>query len=49
MIEVVKPKFLSFICTTAHPAGCEELVRRQIDYVKSMPPTGQKRKVLVIG
>ena len=31
---VVEPKVKGFICTTAHPKGCEESVRRQIEYTK---------------
>ena len=32
---IIKPKIRGFICTTAHPAGCEANVREQIAYVKS--------------
>lgn len=46
---IVKPKIKNFICTTAHPDGCEEHVRRQIQYIKSCPRTAGKRNVLVIG
>jgi len=31
---IVEPKVKGFICTTAHPAGCKESVRRQIAYCK---------------
>lgn len=31
----IEPKFRGFICTAAHPLGCEENVKEQIDYVKS--------------
>ena len=34
---VVQPKVKGFMCTTAHPEGCKESVRRQIEYVKSQP------------
>lgn len=46
---IVKPKVRGFICTTAHPIGCETEVRRQIDYVKAQPKTEGPKKVLVIG
>lgn len=50
---IVKPKVRGFICTTAHPAGCAENVRQQIDYVQAQaaqknlakPP----KRVLVLG
>jgi len=47
---VVKPRIRSFICLTAHPEGCAENVRQQIQYVKSKGTieNGPKR-VLVIG
>lgn len=46
---IVKPKVRGFICTTAHPIGCETEVKRQIDYVKAQPKTEGPKKVLVIG
>ena len=47
---VIKPKIRGFICTNAHPAGCAESVKRQIDYVKSQQALTEKPKnVLVIG
>ena len=48
---VVEPKVKGFICITAHPEGCSEHVRRQIEYVKSKKVEGHKgaKKVLVIG
>lgn len=46
---VVKPKIRGFICTTAHPTGCDAAVKAQIDYVKSQPATNGAKKVLVIG
>ncbi|RUO22058.1 enoyl-ACP reductase FabV [Aliidiomarina haloalkalitolerans] len=47
---VIKPRIRGFICTNAHPVGCAENVRQQINYVKAQPPIniGPKR-VLVIG
>lgn len=47
---IVSPKIRGFICTTAHPVGCEQNVREQIAYVKSQPAvTKGPGKVLVIG
>lgn len=46
---VILPKVRGFICTTAHPAGCEANVRAQIEYVRSQPRTDGCRKVLVVG
>ena len=34
---IVEPKTRGFICTTAHPTGCFENVRREVEYVKSQP------------
>jgi enoyl-[acyl-carrier protein] reductase/trans-2-enoyl-CoA reductase (NAD+) len=47
---VIKPKIRGFICTNAHPAGCEAHVEEQISYVKSQAnsETGPKN-VLVLG
>jgi len=50
---IIKPKVKGFLCSTAHPTGCKEHVRREIEYVKSFgnrtydaqPP----KNVLVIG
>jgi enoyl-[acyl-carrier protein] reductase/trans-2-enoyl-CoA reductase (NAD+) len=46
---IIKPKFRGFICTTAHPEGCAEQVRRQIEYVKSKPAVQGPKKALIIG
>lgn len=46
---IIKPRTRGFICTTAHPDGCEQQVREQIDYVKSKPAIDGPKKVLVIG
>jgi enoyl-[acyl-carrier protein] reductase/trans-2-enoyl-CoA reductase (NAD+) len=46
---IIKPKTRGFICTTAHPEGCTQNVREQIDYVKSKEPINGPKKVLVIG
>lgn len=46
---IVEPKVKGFICTTAHPTGCEKNVSEQIDYVKKQGNIGGAKKVLVIG
>lgn len=38
-----------FICLTAHPQGCEQSVKNQIEYVKSKGTIDGAKKVLVIG
>ncbi|EED30998.1 short-chain alcohol dehydrogenase [gamma proteobacterium NOR5-3] len=47
---VIKPRVRGFLCTTTHPVGCAENVRRQIAYVRGngVVANGPKR-VLVIG
>lgn len=46
---IVEPKVREYICTTAHPTGCEENVRRQIKYVEEQGTIDGPKKVLVIG
>lgn len=46
---IVEPKVKGFVCTTAHPAGCEKNVLKQIDYVKRNGSIDGAKKVLVIG
>ncbi|MBQ6814905.1 MAG: trans-2-enoyl-CoA reductase family protein [Lachnospiraceae bacterium] len=46
---VVEPKVKGFLCITAHPEGCKENVRRQIEYAKSQEKRECPKKVLVIG
>ncbi|MGP9800238.1 enoyl-ACP reductase FabV [Rheinheimera sp. NSM] len=47
---VIQPKIRGFICTNAHPVGCAEHVKEQIDYVKNAGPVANGPKnVLVIG
>lgn len=48
-IMIIQPKVRGFICTTAHPAGCQAAVKEQIDYVKAQPHADGPKKVLVIG
>lgn len=47
---IIKPRIRRFMCTTAHPVGCEANVKSQIDYVKAHGPYGEgPKKVLIIG
>lgn len=46
---VVEPKVRGFLCITAHPEGCKENVRRQIEYAKAQEKKVAPKKVLVIG
>lgn len=46
---IVKPKTRGFICTTAHPVGCEQNIREQINYVKKQEQIKGPKKVLIIG
>ncbi len=47
---VIKPKIRGFICTNAHPKGCEAHVNEQISYVKANRTSASGPKnVLVIG
>ena len=49
-IMIISPKIRGFICTTAHPDGCEAHVRQQVEYVQKQPPIEDcPKKVLVIG
>lgn len=45
----IEAKFRGFICTAAHPVGCEENVKEQINYVKSKGKISGPKRVLVIG
>lgn len=49
MAMLIEPKIRGFICTTAHPTGCAENVRQQIDFVKQHVDVSGPKKVLVIG
>ncbi len=47
---IIQPKIRGFICTTAHPVGCDENVRQQIEYVKKQPAIlNGPKNVLVVG
>jgi len=46
---IIQPKIRGFICTTAHPSGCEQVVLEQIQFVKSKGSYQGPKNVLVIG
>jgi enoyl-[acyl-carrier protein] reductase / trans-2-enoyl-CoA reductase (NAD+) len=46
---VIEPRMRGFICLTAHPKGCEQNIKNQVNYVKSKGPIAGAKKVLVIG
>jgi len=47
---IIKPKIKGFVCTTAHPVGCEAHVKEQVEYVKAQGKIANApKKVLVIG
>lgn len=52
---IIEPKVKGFICTTAHPDGCRENVKRQITYIKDAVKNADlsngihPKKVLVLG
>ena len=47
---VIQPKVRGFLCTTTHPTGCFENVRRQAEHVRSKGVIAEgPRRVLVLG
>ena len=46
---IIEPRMRGFICLTAHPQGCEQNVKNQIEYIKSKGSIDGPKKVLVIG
>lgn len=46
---IIEPRMRGFICLTAHPEGCEQNVKNQIEYVQSKGRIEGAKKVLVIG
>ncbi|OJV53508.1 MAG: trans-2-enoyl-CoA reductase [Bacteroidetes bacterium 43-16] len=46
---IIEPRMRGFICLTAHPDGCKENVRQQIEYVKQQGAINVPKRVLVIG
>lgn len=46
---IIEPKIRGFICTTAHPVGCLENIKKQINFIKAQPEFKTKKNVLIIG
>lgn len=46
---IIEPKIRGFICTAAHPVGCEKAVELEIAYAKKRGQCQGPRNVLVIG
>ncbi|WP_410222226.1 enoyl-ACP reductase FabV [Pedobacter sp.] len=46
---IIEPRMRGFICLTAHPVGCAQNVKNQIEYVKSKGKINGPKNVLVIG
>ncbi len=47
---IIEPKIRGFLCTTAHPIGCEATVQEQINYVQSHGPIPKgPKKALILG
>jgi enoyl-[acyl-carrier protein] reductase / trans-2-enoyl-CoA reductase (NAD+) len=46
---IIEPRMRGFICLTAHPKGCEQSVKNQIEYIKSKGHIEGAKRVLVIG
>lgn len=46
---IIEPRMRGFICLTAHPKGCEQNVKNQIEYVKSKGKIDGPKRVLVVG
>lgn len=46
---IIEPKVKSSILLTAHPEGCRQLVKQQIDYVKGNKKYSGSKKALIIG
>jgi enoyl-[acyl-carrier protein] reductase/trans-2-enoyl-CoA reductase (NAD+) len=48
-MEVVKPKLRNFICLNAHPKGCQQSVKEQIELVQKSPVAEGPKNVLIVG
>lgn len=48
-LELIEPKIRGFICTSAHPLGCAENVRRQVEVARQYGPGTGIQTALIIG
>lgn len=47
---IIEPVIQGVVARSAHPYGCQQAVRKQIDYVKQASPiVGGAKRVLVLG
>ncbi len=46
---IIEPRMRGFICLTAHPEGCAQSIKNQIEYVKSKGKINGPKRVLVVG
>ncbi|WP_428225533.1 enoyl-ACP reductase FabV [Flavobacterium sp.] len=46
---IIEPRMRGFICLTAHPEGCAQSVKNQINYVTSKGKINSPKRVLVVG
>ena len=46
---IIEPRMRGFICLTAHPDGCAQNVKNQIEYIQSKGTINGAKRVLVIG
>jgi len=46
---IIQPKVRGFICTTAHPGGCEKMVEEQINYAQAQGALNGPKNALIIG
>jgi enoyl-[acyl-carrier protein] reductase / trans-2-enoyl-CoA reductase (NAD+) len=46
---IIEPRMRGFICLTAHPEGCAQSVKNQIEYVRSKGDINGPKRVLVVG
>ena len=49
-VQIIKPRIRGFICTNAHPVGCQTNVQNQIDEIKQgIPHKETGMNALVVG
>ena len=46
---IIQPKIRGFICTAAHPAGCHEHVKRQMQTILDQPSFPGPANALIVG
>lgn len=46
---IIEPRMRGFICLTAHPEGCAQSIKNQINYVTSKGKIDGPKRVLVVG